>query len=632
MAFGIRQKLMIGFGSVLAIVIVMGVLTMKQIQYLGEAIDIILRENYRSVIASQDMKEALERMDSGILFSFAGKQEEGNRLVQENASRFLAALDVESGNITLPGEGEKAGRIRTLFPEYVKAIPPVMNISLPKEEREMIYFSKLLPLFLETKRTSQEILEMNQANMIEANDAARQQAGSALRRMLTAMVACAILAGLFGYLAHRWILKPIHKLTESTNEIRRGNLDFVLETGSRDEIGLLSESFNEMAAFLRQARKIEQMNLIRTKQATEVVFKTLPEAVAVFDLQGRVDVATETADRYFGLKKGVLMDNLLYEWLPPLIRRALNENRSVEPDGKSRYIQQFIDNREYFFQPRVVPIPGGPRHKEPTGAALILKDVTQVRERQELKEGLASIASHQLKTPLTSLRMSIHLLLEERLGNLNEQQTELLTTAREDSERLVAIVDDLLDLGRIESDRTCLVTEPVSPHSLVQDGIEPLLADAKDKNVTLVNAVPDDLPDVMAEPSRIHHVLANLLSNALRFTRPGGSVTIRAATENEFVRFSVEDTGEGVAPEYVNRLFDPFFRAPGQDPKTGVGLGLAIVKQIIHAHGGHVSAESEIGKGSTFYFCLPVEELRMGSVAVVNEEKHQATGAEQEAV
>ena len=628
MAFGIRQKLMLGFGSVLAIMIVMGVMTMSQIQYLGEAIDIILRENYRSVIASQDMREALERMDSGILFSFAGRQEEGNRLVQENTSRFLAALNVELGNITLPGEGEKAERIRILFPEYIKAIPPVMVTSLPTDERQTIYFSKLLPLFLEIKRTSQEILEMNQASMREANDAARQQARSAHRSMLTAMVACALLAALFSYLSHRWILKPIHKLTESTNEIRRGNLDLVLENGSHDELGLLSKSFNEMAAFLRQMRKNETMNLIRTKHATEVVFKTLPEAVAVFDLHGRVDVSTETAERYFGLKKGVLIEDLRYEWLPPLIRRALNENRSVEPDGKSRYIQQFIDNREYFFQPRVVPVPGDQHHREPAGAALILKDVTQVRERQELKEGLVSIASHQLKTPLTSLRMSIHLLLEERLGSLNEKQTELLTTAREDSERLVAIVDDLLDLGRIQSGRTYLATEPVSPHSLVQDGIEPLLADAKDKGVTLINALPEDLPEVMAEPSRIHHVLTNLLSNAFRFTRPGGSVTIRAEKDNRFVRFSVEDTGEGIAPEYVDHLFDPFFRAPGQDPRTGVGLGLAIVKQIILAHGGHVSAESEIGKGSTFHFCLPVEEPRTGRV--VNEEENQTTGAEQE--
>lgn len=630
MVFGIRQKLVLGFGSVLAIVAVMGVLTMRQIQHLGEAIDVILRENYRSVIASQDMKEALERMDSGVLFSFAGRQEEGNRLIEENTSKFLAALNVELGNITLPGEGEKALRIRTLFPDYVKSIPQVMNTSIPMQERQTFYFSTLLPLFLEIKQISQEILEMNQANMSQANDAARQQARSEHRRMLTTISACALIAVLFSYLVHSWILKPIHKLTESINEIRRGNFDLVLETGSRDEIGLLAESFNEMAASLRQVRKNEQMNLVRTKHATEVVFNTLPEAVAVFDLDGRVDVSTETADRYFGLKKGVLIHDLRYEWLSPLIRRALNENRSVESEGKSRYIQQFIDNREYFFQPSVVPIPGGLHHREPTGAALILKDVTQVRERQELRGGLVSIASHQLKTPLTSLRMAIHLLLEERLGSLNEQQIDLLTTARDDSERLVSIVDDLLDLGRIESDRTYLATEPVSPHALVQDGIEPLLLDAKDKGVTLVNAVPEDLPDVMAEPTRIHHVLSNLLSNAFRFTKPGGSVTIRSASQDGFVRFSVEDTGEGIAPEHVRHLFDPFFRAPGQDPKTGVGLGLAIAKQIVYAHGGQVSAESEIGKGSTFHFSLPVEEPRTGGGA--KEDRNQAGGAEERAV
>ena len=190
-----------------------------------------------------------------------------------------------------------------------------------------------------------------------------------------------------------------------------------------------------------------------------------------------------------------------------------------------------------------VPIPVGPDSREPTGVALILKDVTQVHEQQELKRDVLSTVSHQLKTPLTSLRMSIHLLLEEKLGALNEKQAELLVAAREDSERLVGIIDDLLNLNRIESGKSQLSPQAVAPRMLVRDAMEPFLVEAKDKSVEMVNESAADLPEVMADVKKIQQVFANLFSNALRFTDPGGSITVRSHMEPNCIRFSVEDTG-----------------------------------------------------------------------------------------
>ena len=602
---GIRQKLMLGLGGLVAIVILMGALTMTQINQLGKSIDVILRQNYRSVVVSQDMKEALERIDSGLLFSFAGMPVEGNRLIEENRIRFLSALNAELGNITLPGEREKSERIQALFQKFIEDIPKVTNVSLPLEERQATYFSTLLPLFQDIKELAQHILDMNQANMSEANDAARRQAASAHRRMLTSIIACIFIAALLSYMARRWILKPIQRLIESTNEIRQGNLDLVLETGSHDEIGRLSESFNEMAAALRQVRKSNRMSLQRTRRATEEVFRALPEAVALLDMDGRIEVSTETAEQHFGLRRGVNVRDLGYEWLPKLVRSAIEKGHIVERDDNGRIIQKFIENREHFFQPLAVPIPVKPGFGEPAGTALILRDVTQVREQRELKRSVVSIVSHQLRTPVSSLLMSIHLLLEEKIGSLNEKQVELLMAAREDTDRLVTILDDLLDLSRIESGKTHLKTEPVSPRALARDAVEPFLVEAKDKGIAIINAVPEDLPDVMAEPTRMNHVFANLLSNAFKFTNPGGTITIRALVEEEFVLFSVKDTGSGVPAEHVHHLFDQFYRVPGQKDQSGVGLGLAIVKEIIQAHGGVVGAESEIGKGSIFHFTLP---------------------------
>ncbi len=602
---GIRQKIMIGFGGLLAIIAVVGTLTMVQLGELGKAIDIILQENYRSVVACQDMKESLERIDSGILYTLSGKTVEGNRLIDEYATGFREALGVDLGNITLPQEMEKAKQIEVQFQEYIKLILLVAAQERPLQERQTAYFSEIQPLFQRIKTLAQDILLMNQRNMVEANDAARAKADAARHVMLAAIIAAALLAILFSYLAHRWILHPINRLIESANEIQGGNLDLVLEQGSRDEIGRLSESFNEMAAALRQVRKEDRVNLIRTKRATEEVFKALPEPIAVFDLQGKVEISTETADRHFGLKPGVLAEGLGFDWLPPLIRKALDEYKFAECNPKT--IQQFIDNREYFFQPVAVPIPVGPERLEPTGAALILKDVTQVHEQQEIKRDVVSIVSHQLKTPLTSIRMSIHLLLEERIGSLNEKQIELLMAARDESERLVAILSDLLDINRIESGKSSLAFETVTPRALVRDSVEPYLVDAKDKGVTVVNAVSEDLPEVMVDIGKIRHVFANLLLNAFRFTGPGGSVTISAGQIQDQVVFRIEDTGKGMSKEELKHLFERFYRAPGQDEKSGVGLGLAIVKEIVRAHGGDVGVESIVGKGSIFQFTLPLQ-------------------------
>jgi signal transduction histidine kinase len=160
----------------------------------------------------------------------------------------------------------------------------------------------------------------------------------------------------------------------------------------------------------------------------------------------------------------------------------------------------------------------------------------------------------------------------------------------------------------MESGKTNLDIENYSPHTLAREGIEPFHVEAKDKGVTVINGVPEDLPDVPADLVRIRHVFANLISNSLRFTKPGGVITVRAEREDGSIRFSVEDTGEGIPPEHLPRLFDQFYRVPGQDEKSGVGLGLAIVKEIVQAHGGTVGASSEAGKGSAFEFTLPLEQ------------------------
>jgi len=205
---GLRQKLSLGFGGLLLIILIIGIQSIVYLTRLGESIDVILRENYRSVIACQQMKEALERMDSGILFELLGYTQKGDQLIRKNELVFEMALQVELNNITLPGEGEKANHLRSLFDQYRRVLRKIEDAKVPITARRNAYFTDLFPLFLQIKDTAGEILRMNQQNMSDANDLARNRAAAARKQMYILLFAGTIVALGFIIFAGRWILRP----------------------------------------------------------------------------------------------------------------------------------------------------------------------------------------------------------------------------------------------------------------------------------------------------------------------------------------------------------------------------------------------------------------------------------------
>jgi len=600
---GLRQKLLLVFGGLLLIIVVISIQSIVKVTDLGNAIDIILRENYRSVIACQNMKESLERMDSGALFILSGYEKEGREAIDGYMPEFEKALQIELNNITLPGEGEKAAHLQELYARYKTIIQEMENTAVSSERRRQIYFTQLFPLFRSIKDTADQILTMNQQNMYDENQSARHKAAKAREQMYFFLLLGAIVAILYMFLIGRWILRPIKSLTQSVDEIKQGNLDLMVKSDTRDEIGHLSEAFNEMTASLREIRRSEELKLVRMQHSTQETFNNLPDVAAIVDLEGRVEVSTETARNIFGLNRHVQIQILPYKWMADLFREALKGDQTLMNQDNISLIQQFINGVEHYFRPTAAPILNNRR--EVTGVILILKDVTEQLEHDELKRGVISTVSHQLKTPLTSIRMVLHLLLEEKLGSLTSKQAELLIAAREDSDRLHRILENLLDMSRIVSGKVAMELRTAQSHQMALEIVESYRAAARQRGVELKTDFPGDLPDVWADTVHIGHVFANLLFNALKYTDSGGAITVSAQTDEEQVRFSVSDTGKGIPEQYLPRVFDRFFRVPGQEEESGIGLGLSIVKDIVEAHGGAVSVKSRIGEGSTFTFALP---------------------------
>jgi signal transduction histidine kinase len=333
-----------------------------------------------------------------------------------------------------------------------------------------------------------------------------------------------------------------------------------------------------------------------------VAFKNLPATIAIVDADGMIEIATESARNNFGLVPNMAIEQAPYPWLAKIYQTIIKNPPQPGNEKKHEIVQQFSDNQEGFFKPRVIPIFND--EQEFSGSIIILEDVTLLMQNDEIKKDLFSTISHQLKTPLTSIRMALHLLLEENVGSLNEKQADLLVSARDESERLNGIIEDLLDIRRLESGNVRLSLATISPYNLVEAATNPFFRPAQDKGIRLETDLPADLPDVCADRSRILYVFANLLSNAIKYSPVGSVVRLTAKKEGEKILFSVADNGLGIPKKYQKRIFEKFFRVPGQNAEGGVGLGLSIAKEIITAHHGQITFSSAEGQSTTFTFSL----------------------------
>jgi signal transduction histidine kinase len=407
----------------------------------------------------------------------------------------------------------------------------------------------------------------------------------------------------------RTILYPIRAVTESATAIGAGNLDQLVPVYFHDELGQLAAAFNAMAHQLRDFRQSHKAQLIRAQQTSQATIDSFPDPVLVVDRQQHVELANPVARRLFGVLPQDAKRDAALVWQPPEPLRqpladVLENQRQYLPEGFDKAVALSVGEDTHSFLPRILPI----RDSQglTVGAAVLLEDITRFRLLDEVKSNLVATVSHELKTPLTSIRLALHLLLEETVGPLSPKQLELLVDARDNSERLLVMINNLLDLARLEHGRSQLQLRPERPIALLQSAIESFHPRAEDRGIDLSMDVVGALPAVAVDADQFQHALHNLVDNALVHTPPGGKVTLSAERADGRVVFSVADTGCGIPAQYLPMVFERYFRVPGDATEGGSGLGLAIVREIISAHGGTVQCESQPGKKTIFRMALPI--------------------------
>jgi NtrC-family two-component system sensor histidine kinase KinB len=613
MALSLRSRILAILTALWMLLAVVGAAGMFLLLQLGGRIGVILKENYDSVRFMERLHESLERIDSSFQFAIAGRLDDAKEQYAAHWPLFNQYLQKEQKNITLPGEAELVEKLADLSVSYRRDGDAFFRLSDPEEMRRAYFGDKakqtgLYQSFKTINDTAMDIMRLNQDNMEQASADAKESATQSVYWFAAGLTLAAFLGGLLAWHMLRTVLEPIRALRRSAQEIAAGNLDQVLPASSGDEVGELSQSFNTMARHLREFRQSQVSKLLRAQRTSQATIDSFPDAILVLDARGDVEMANPAARSLLGVSPRIDGHAVATLWAPPKplqqpLADALSGQRNYLPEGFDQILQIGGNGQNRAVLPRILTI----RDSEGNmlGAAVVLQDVTGLQILDEMKSNLVATVSHELKTPLTGIRLVVHLLLDETVGPLNAKQTELLLDARENSERLLRMIENLLNLARFEQGRRQLNFTSETPKHLLQAAADNVEARAHDKGVKVVVESSPGIPNVDADLPRMQTALTNLLDNALNYTDRGGQITLRAETDANNVILSVVDTGRGIPALALPHVFEKFFRVPGQSLAGGTGLGLAIVREIVVAHGGTVTCESQPDKGTIFRIMLP---------------------------
>lgn len=595
----LRTRLTLGLLPLLLLFLLVCLYAFRTSQELGDSVEDILARNFHSIRVVSELRDAAAQMNTALADARLGDPAAALPRFVAGRTRFMHGLNDEL--LAQPG-GAKTERLNALDADFAQFTAVGDETLRLGALNPLAILKRSEAAFFAVNHALDTLLEQDHREIIEAEARVKARIDRSLRLLIAAMVG---VVALFFYLAWRLadaFLRPIQALTASAVALGAGDLEREVPVTSSDELGQLAKAFNTMATHLRAYRDATLAKVLRTQRTMEATLTSTPEPVFVVGRDGTHEVRNpaaeqlaQTPDFAAGFPPG----------LAGPLADVLRTGSHYLPTDYAKVVTLRVGREDRHYLPRILAI--GDKLTEFKGAAVILQDVTKFRLLDDAKTNLVGTVSHELKSPLTSLRMAVYLLLEQKITGLTTTQQELLETARDEADRLLRILDNLLDLARLESGTSSLDRHLVKITDLMRDMAAEARSCIDPAGQSLAVSIEPDLAgaELNVDSSRIRHVFMNLLGNAAKYSPTGSVITLSAGVAPlGFIRFSVADQGPGIPADSLPHVFDRFYRTPGQT-KPGVGLGLAIAREIVVAHGGSIGCTSELGRGTTFQFLLP---------------------------
>jgi len=604
--FSIKARIQLGVSAFLLAIVVLGAASVFYLREIQKNAESIFTRNYVILEKSQrfarysyqfraswlNFASGLDNNQTAIKKLYSGIWEVDSILIDQ---RHLAGGEVE--------------------PELMDSVQTALNQF--KEDFKKIRFvgrfdtaaisSLLLSDLDHMILVNDQLAQILKADVLSRYDKTKQS----VDRVITTMIILTISLSAFGFLLlwviPGYIVGPLNELAIRISRI--GNKDFsqrMKGLNKSDEFGMIATAFNRMA---NQLDDYEQMNItemVKEKKRIETIIDHLNEAILVTDEEGLVIWMNEHAEVLFGLPRQAILGIHIQDIQPINFN---NEALLSRPDEKGASLFNFSarigDRTKYYHKEEVsVGALGNDAEQNSAGRVIIFYDITDFRELDMAKTNFMATLSHQFKTPISAMNISLDLLKNPKVGALNEEQENLLTTLQAQSQRLLSMVNELLDLGQIETGKIRLLKEEISAKELVNHSVSTIKAILESRSLVIEKQFEEDLPELEVDLEKITWVLNNLLTNAARYSNEKGKIELRVSKKGAKLKFSVRDFGPGIEEDLLARIFEKYQRNKF-DKTKGTGLGLAIAREIIEAHKGKIGVESEIGKGSTFYFLLP---------------------------
>ena len=565
----IKNKLRAGISFLFLLALFCSGLAAYYLQQLSNDSKAILKDNYRSLIYAKNISSMLD----------APTEPTATRLANIQAN-----LTAQEHNVTEQGERQLTDSLHNLFNAYKAATAnPALIQHLSVKMRNTIY----------------NIMAVNMSAIEQKNKVANDTANQALITIALIGSFCFLIGFSFMVNFPGYIATPIRELTQGIIQIANKNYTNRLLFDSNDEFGELAEAFNQMARKLTDYERSNLASILFEKKRIETIINSMNDAFVGLDDKQTIIFANEVACNLMGLPE----DKLVGEFAPHVAEENdLLRNMLVNENKKMKI---FADNQESYFNKEVLDVVN---EDKVIGKVIILRNITEFQQLDDAKTNFIATISHELKTPISSIKMSLKLLEDERVGAVNPEQRSLLENINDDTRRLLQITGELLDMAQVETGKIQLNFGSTHPKNIVDYAVKAVKFIADQRHVNIKINCDESLPNVRADLDKTTWVLINLLSNAIKYSRENATVELSVKkAKGDTIEFSVKDHGQGIEQKYLSRIFDRYFKVPGASAEqSGTGLGLAIAKDFIEAQAGKISVASEIGEGSRFCFLLPI--------------------------